>query len=53
MPIAAALIVGGSIVYAFVPTDAGAWMIAAGCALAVTAWVAKATAHWFTTTKAG
>jgi hypothetical protein len=33
MLISAALILGGSIVYAFVPTDAGAVMIAAGCAL--------------------
>jgi hypothetical protein len=39
MLIAAALIVGGSIVYAFVPSDAGTWMLSAGIVLAFVIWL--------------
>lgn len=47
MLIAAALILGGSIVYAFVPTDAGALMIAAGCALELVKFADRATRRWW------
>jgi hypothetical protein len=39
MSLSVALVLGGSLVYALVPTDAGALMIAAGCALALVAWL--------------
>jgi len=46
MLIAAALIVGGSIVYAFVPSDAGTWMLSGGIVLAFVIWLDRVVEQW-------
>jgi hypothetical protein len=46
MLIAAALIVGGSIVYAFVPSDAGTWMLSGGIVLALVIWLNRTIDPW-------
>jgi len=51
MSFTAALVLGGSIIYAFVPGNAGALMIAAGIALEVVRLLYRYTAWWSAGTK--
>lgn len=50
MSVAVALILGGSLVYALVPTNAGALMIAAGCAIEAVTFADRMTRRWWTKT---
>lgn len=47
MTFSVALVLGGSFVYALVPTDAGAWMIALGCAIELVKFADRVTQRWW------
>jgi len=50
MSVSVALILGGSIIYALASGDAGALMIAAGCAIEIVKFTDRVTRHWFVRT---